>query len=120
MSTELSLATEQKRQAELERQKAELEKRKLRRQTILSGVELLSNKLDNNEGDAVASTIREITGLISILSTLPAFAEGSEYIERGNAPKGKDTILARVNEGERILTTEQNKKIGNTKGLKES
>lgn len=108
-----SLATEQKRQAELERQKAELEKRKLRRQTILSGIELLSNKLDNNEGDAVANTIREITGLISILSNLPAFAEGSEYIERGDAPKGKDTILARVNEGERILTTEQNRKLGN-------
>jgi TP901 family phage tail tape measure protein len=108
-----SLATEQKRQAELERQKAELEKRKLRRQTILSGIELLSNKLDNNEGDAVASTIRDITGLISILSNLPAFAEGSEYIERGDAPKGKDTILARVNEGERILTTEQNRKLGN-------
>lgn len=106
-----SLASEQKRQAELERQKAELEKKKLRRQAILSGLDLLSNKLENDEPDAVTSTIRDITSLIGILSTLPAFAEGTDFVERGNAPKGKDKIIARIDEGERIMTKDQNKKL---------
>tara|TARA_R110001592_G_scaffold48788_1_gene153066 strand:- start:7886 stop:11629 length:3744 start_codon:yes stop_codon:yes gene_type:complete len=107
-----SLASEQKRQAELERQKAELEKKKLRRQAILSGLDLLSSKLENDEPDAVTSTIRDITSLIGILSTLPAFAEGTDFVERGNSPKGKDKIIARIDEGERIMTKDQNKKIG--------
>ena len=107
-----SLASEQKRQAELERQKAELEKKKLRRQAILSGLDLLSSKLENDEPDAVTSTIRDITSLIGILSTLPAFAEGTDFVDRGNAPKGKDKIIARIDEGERIMTKDQNKKIG--------
>ena len=106
-----SLASEQKRQAELERQRAELEKKKLRRQAILSGLDLLSNKLENDEPDAVTSTIRDITSLIGILSTLPAFAEGTDFVERGNAPKGKDKIIARIDEGERIMTKDQNKKL---------
>ena len=112
-TAEQSLASEQKRQAELERQKEELEKKKLRRQAILSGLDLLSSKIDNNETDAVSSTIRDITSLIAIIGNLPAFAEGSEFVERGNAPKGTDKILARVDEGERILTKDQNKRIGN-------
>tara|TARA_R110002020_G_C16321697_1_gene774859 strand:- start:5190 stop:9137 length:3948 start_codon:yes stop_codon:yes gene_type:complete len=111
-TAEQSLAAEQKRQAELERQKQELEKKKMRRQAILSGLDLLSNKLDNNEGDAVASTIRDITKLVAIIGNLPAFAEGSEYVHQSNAPKGKDQILARIDEGERIMTREQNKKLG--------
>lgn len=107
-----SLAAEQQRQAELERQKEELERKKLRRQAILSGLDLLTQKLEDDDADAVTSTIRDMTRLIAILSNLPAFAEGTEFIERGTAPKGKDRILARVNEGERILTTDQNKQIG--------
>lgn len=111
-TAEQSLAVEQKRQAELERQKEELEKKKLRRQAILSGLDLLSSKIDNNEGDAVASTIRDITSLIAVIGNLPAFAEGTEFVNRGNAPKGTDQIVARVDEGERILTKDQNKRIG--------
>jgi len=111
ITAQQSLASEQKRQAELERQKEELEKKKIRRQAILSGLDLLSNKIDNDEPDAVASTIRDIASLIAIISNLPAFAEGTEYIERGNAPKGTDKIIARVDEGERIMTKEQNKQL---------
>ncbi len=107
-----SLAAEQKRQAELERQKEELEKKKIRRQAILSGLDLLTQKLEDDDADAVTSTIRDMTKLVALLSNLPGFAEGSEYIQRGDSPKGKDTIVARINEGERILTTAQNKQIG--------
>lgn len=40
------------------------------------------------------------------------YFQGSDYIERGIFPQGKDTIPAMVNEGERIVPTEQNEEIG--------
>ena len=40
------------------------------------------------------------------------YFQGSDYIERGIFPQGKDTIPAMVNEGERILPTAQNDEIG--------
>jgi hypothetical protein len=50
--------------------------------------------------------------LIGILSTLPAFKEGTEFVDGNGAPKGRDKIIARIDEGERIMTREQNQKIG--------
>ena len=42
------------------------------------------------------------------------FAEGTEYVDKENRyPSGVDTIPARLNKGERVLTTEQNKQLGN-------
>ncbi len=41
----------------------------------------------------------------------PQFAKGTEYVERGNAPAGTDTIHAMVNEGERIVPTHINQKL---------
>jgi len=37
-----------------------------------------------------------------------AFFTGTEYLERGNAPKGRDTIHVRAHEGERIIPTANN------------
>lgn len=45
----------------------------------------------------------------------PQFAKGSEYVQRGDAPMGTDTIHAMINEGERIVPTEINRKL---KGVK--
>ena len=39
-----------------------------------------------------------------------AFYEGTEYLNRGGAPKGKDTIHIRAHEGERIVPTANNLK----------
>jgi len=39
-----------------------------------------------------------------------AFFEGSEYVNRGNNPRGRDTIPAMLNEGERVITTDTNNK----------
>lgn len=44
---------------------------------------------------------------------LPKFAKGTESVKLGSNPKGVDTIPAMVNEGERIVPTELNKKLGN-------
>ncbi|GAA4464216.1 hypothetical protein GCM10023189_43200 [Nibrella saemangeumensis] len=40
------------------------------------------------------------------------FFKGTEYVERGSYPNGVDTIPAWLNEGERVITTEDNKKLG--------
>ena len=67
---------------------------------------------------ALAATIGStIVALRNATSSIPAFAEGTEYVNRNGAPKGKDTIFARLNEGERVLTTEQNAKL---KGISNS
>ena len=41
------------------------------------------------------------------------YAEGTEYVKRDGHPKGRDTIPAWVDEGERIISKEDNKKLGN-------
>lgn len=39
----------------------------------------------------------------------PGYAEGTEYLERGNAPKGRDKILIKADEGERIIKAKDNR-----------
>jgi hypothetical protein len=46
---------------------------------------------------------------------LPKFFEGTDFLQRGNNPLGRDTIPLLANEGERIVPTEINKKLGNIK-----
>lgn len=41
-------------------------------------------------------------------SNINSFFEGTEYLERGNNPKGKDTIPIWANEGEAIIPTDKN------------
>lgn len=41
----------------------------------------------------------------------PQFATGTEFVERGNAPRGTDTIHAMLNEGERVVPTHINEKL---------
>lgn len=42
---------------------------------------------------------------------IPAFAEGTEFVDRGDNPKGRDTIPAMLDEGERVMTASQNKRL---------
>ena len=51
--------------------------------------------------------------IIKIASTkVPEFAEGTEFVELGQNKKGKDTIHAMLNEGERVIDTDTNNQIG--------
>lgn len=62
----------------------------------------------------LAATTAVQVGLIESAKP-PAFAKGTEYVERNGAPAGTDTIHAMVNEGERIVPTEINKKLAGIK-----
>ena len=48
-------------------------------------------------------------------ATVPAMAEGTEYVDSKEAPQGKDTIDAKLDRGERVVDKEENKKL---KGIK--
>ena len=65
-------------------------------------------------GNIALSIIAGATGaleLATIISTpIPKFYEGEKFVKRGKNKPGRDTIPAMLNEGERVVTTEKNKK----------
>lgn len=74
---------------------------------------------------AKGGTVGVITGLTAVIAAIgsgvtlvnqmksnaPKFFDGTEYVERGNNPDGRDTIPAMVNIGERIVPTNINKQL---------
>ena len=70
------------------------------------------------EGGGFASAFTIAATLASLIAGLAqaraaagnAFFHGVEYLERGNNPRGRDTIPAMLNEGERVITTDTNNK----------
>jgi len=60
---------------------------------------------------AIAAGAAGALELAKVISTpIPKFFKGKSFVERGNNPPGIDTIPAYLNEGERIVTTENNRK----------
>lgn len=70
------------------------------------------------EGGGLASAITIAATIASLVfgfaaarqQAEQAFFEGTTYVERNGAPKGRDTIKARLNEGEAVIPTSTNKK----------
>ena len=77
-------------------------------------------------GATVANVIAGITAVIGALATgyqlvtqnrqdIPSFFDGTDSLALGNNPKGRDTIKANLNEGERVVPTYINDQL---KGIK--
>jgi TP901 family phage tail tape measure protein len=117
LTAQQSVGAEIKRQAELERQKAQLEKKKYRRQLILEGLDLLSSKIDNGDKDAVTSTLNDMTRLLATLQFLPGFYKGTETTVEAALGKpnfgGKDGYLIRADGKEKILNPKLSSMTGN-------
>lgn len=70
------------------------------------------------EGGGIASAVTIAAALASLIAGFAsaraaagnAFYHGVEYLERGNNPVGRDTIPARLHEGERVITAADNDK----------
>lgn len=110
------------------------EKKKLQKQqAIVNGlsqassiVTAIANAIEGYSKIPIVGVILGIAAAASLVATFLAtkanvekstgYAEGIEYVERGKNPKGKDTIPAWLDEGERIINAEQNSKI--PKGIK--
>lgn len=70
------------------------------------------------EGGGIGSAITIATALASLVFGFAqasqvaesAFFHGTTFVQRGKNPKGKDTIPARLNEGEAVIPTDTNRK----------
>ncbi len=118
LDADKSIGAEIKRQAELERQKEALEKKKARRQIILEGLDLLSSKIDNGDKDAVTSTLNDMTRLLGALSALPGFIDGTETtvgaaLGKPQLNTGTDDYIVRVDGAEKILNPSMSARTGN-------
>jgi hypothetical protein len=113
------------RQLELEKERLEkLEAERARaveREKTLAQVQIAINAAVTiakaaAEGGGVASAFTIAAALASLIAGFAsaraaagnAFYHGVEYLERGNNPKGRDTIPARLHEGERVITAHDN------------
>lgn len=110
-----SLAENQKQQAEANRKKEELIKKEQQFQTALAIIKAYSAELDNGKStpEAFASAITSVSVLTSFVSSLPSFYEGTE--DTGTVSNPLDVNggrLAVLHDNERVMTAEQNKKIG--------
>ena len=106
-----SLAVEQQRQAELAAQQAELEKREKLAELALTALEIYQSKVEAGDENAFASTVRDVSLLRGFIEALPAFAEGTDYVDSSTFTRilpGRDGYLARVDEGERIVSAREN------------
>lgn len=60
---------------------------------------------------AVASMITAFASYKNKINSMSKYAEGTEYLERGRNPKGRDTIPILADEGERIVPTRINAQL---------
>lgn len=118
-----SLADSQKREAELRRQK----ENELRRQKLIeigtAAFSILASKSKQDPKTALPETLKEVLSLSTFVNSLPQFFEGTENIGESMGKPHLNTSrdgylalvggsLARLDGGERVLTSKQNKLIG--------
>ena len=114
---EQRLAAEKKADAELRKLKteqAQQDKLKSIFDTILNTSTAIVAMLAQGPAGIPLAIAAGITGalqLATIIATpIPKFFEGEKFVKRGSNPIGRDTIPAMLNEGERVVTTANNKK----------
>jgi len=107
-----NLAFEQRKAAELEARKIKNERNKVRTQLIADGLKAYSANLTANPNGAVKKTLTDITSLIAGLSALPSFYDGTENTGIGGSVDSKGGFHAILHPNERVVTADQNKKIG--------
>jgi DNA repair exonuclease SbcCD ATPase subunit len=110
-----NLATEQKKQAELEQSRAKAIRNQKRLELGLAAIETYNTKKAAGEPNALASTIAEIAALQLFVESLPGFFTGTENIEKSlGLPDvaGKDGYIVRVDGSERVMSGAQNAMIG--------
>lgn len=56
----------------------------------------------------IAAVLSGISQAKQVLSSAPSFAEGTDYLQRGNNPSGTDTIPIWADEGEAIIPKKRN------------
>lgn len=112
-----SIAALEAQEAQLVQQQEQLKKRAQRREFALAAVKTYVQLLERGAPNALAQTIRDITLLTQLISKLPTFYHGTEYVREGiRIPNAvRDALIVRVHEGERIVPAHINKQLGGVK-----
>jgi len=112
-----SIAALEKQEAELIQRQEALKRRAQRREFALAAVKTYVQLLERGAPNALAQTIRDITLLTQLISKLPTFYEGTEYVREGvRIPNAvRDALIVRVHEGERIVPAHINRQLRGVK-----
>lgn len=107
-----NLAFEQKRAAELARNREREIQRQKRIELGLAAVKAYSANVESGEKGALGKTVRDITLLMAFIDALPAFYEGTENTGKGGGQDSKGGFTAILHPNERVMTADQNAKVG--------
>ena len=117
LAAEQSIAELEAREADLIRRQEALKRQAQRRELALAAIKSYAQLLEKRPETALAQTIRDITLLSQVISKLPTFYEGTEYVQKGiRIPNAvRDALIVRVHEGERIVPAHINKQLRGVK-----
>ncbi len=109
-----SMAEEQKIMADAQRQKEKMERNKQRMALASSVLQTyLTNSQDETVENPLAKTITDTVLLTEFIKSLPTFLDGTENTgSHGQGVDGKGGFHSILHPNERVLTKEQNRKIG--------
>jgi hypothetical protein len=109
-----SLAESEKREAEIRREKEKELQRQQRIEAGLAAFQVFSANAQQDPETALSKTITDVTALTAFLGGLPSFFVGTEDTGKvGNALDSNGGRLSVLHDNERVMTAEQNKRIGN-------
>ena len=109
-----SLAESERQEAEVRAQKEKELKRQQRIEAGLAAFQVFAANAENDPNTALSKTFTDITALSAFISSLPSFYSGTEDTGTvANALDQNGGRLSVLHDNERVITAEQNKKIGN-------
>jgi myosin heavy subunit len=114
ITAQQSMAEMQERIEEQQRRQMQMEQRKLRMQQAQQVSSILLNQLEQGKtpGEALEAAGAFLATSKTLLASLPSFKEGTEMTTAGNLDKDGGH-LAILHKGERVMTEQQNKMVGN-------
>ena len=114
INAQQSLAEQQRIIAEANRKKEQEEQRKQRAELVNAALQTYAAKAaDPNVENPLLETIRDIALLQQFIATIPAFLDGTEDTgANGRGVDGKGGFNAILHPNERVMTKEQNAKVG--------
>lgn len=118
LASQESLAFEQKKEAELEKNRERERKNQEKAKAFFTVLTTYQSKIDAGEkgGQAITSTIRDISVLKALASGLSGFYEGTDDVGKSMGKpqiKGKDGHIVRVDGSEQIWSKKDRSDVGN-------
>jgi hypothetical protein len=109
-----NFAFEAKREAEIQREKERLERKRARNELIISALRSYAKNVnDPSVANPFQKTLGEVLQMQALIRAIPSFDKGTTYFDGSANIDGKGGALAVVHEGERIVPTYINKGFEN-------